>query len=310
MSAKDNGAAPAASRRRPKGYTPWTPRAAQRAVLDAVLAIVDEYDAYLPLTVRQVFYRLVGAYGYPKDERAYGRLGYTLSRARRAELLPFYVLRDDGMSVMSAKHYGGLADFHDETARRARSYRRDRQHGQDHDIELWTEAAGMMAQLERVAGEYSVPVYSGGGFVSLTAVRDLVDRVTDRDRPTVLLHVGDYDPSGESIFETITEDAGRFLEDDALLPGIHYIEAERVAVLPFHVWLYGLETAPPKSTDSRSARWQGDATVQAEALPPDVLATLVRTAIESWQDEDTRDDVIAAEDRDRATLLALPRGDE
>ena len=43
-------------------------------LLGQVEAVLDEYADYLPLTVRQIFYRLVGAYGYEKTERAYARL--------------------------------------------------------------------------------------------------------------------------------------------------------------------------------------------------------------------------------------------
>ena len=55
-----------------------------------------EYGAYLPLTVRQIFYRLVGAHGYEKTEAAYERLGEKIARARRAGIIEFGAIRDDG----------------------------------------------------------------------------------------------------------------------------------------------------------------------------------------------------------------------
>jgi hypothetical protein len=54
----------------------------------------------------------------------------------------------------------------------------------------------------------------------------------------------------------------------------------------------GLSTAPPKPTDRRS--FEGD-TVQAEAIPPDTLAQIVRDAIEVRIDRATYDDVVAQE---------------
>ena len=53
-------------RKRPRGYAPWRPQAKTRLLLDQVAAILDEYADHLPLTVRQVFYRLVGTAGYPR----------------------------------------------------------------------------------------------------------------------------------------------------------------------------------------------------------------------------------------------------
>ena len=36
--------------------------------------MLNEYEEHLTLTLRQVFYRLVAAYGYEKTERAYQNL--------------------------------------------------------------------------------------------------------------------------------------------------------------------------------------------------------------------------------------------
>ena len=203
---------------RPRGYVDeWRPRAKTRALLDDVWDVLDRYDEYLPLTIRQVFYALVGAERLDKTELAYSRLCYVLNQARRNRLIAFEDIRDDGVSVMTMRSYDGVKDFHDETARRARSYRRDRQSRQAVYVELWCEAAGMMPQLARVANAYSVPVCSCGGFASLSAVRYISDRGVDRNVPTVLLHVGDFDPSGESIFTAMTKDASAFVEADRAL---------------------------------------------------------------------------------------------
>lgn len=78
-SGRENG-----SHRRPRGYADWRPQRKTQVILDQVAAVLDEYADYLPLTVRQIFYRLVGAYGYEKTERAYARLCEYLVRARRA----------------------------------------------------------------------------------------------------------------------------------------------------------------------------------------------------------------------------------
>ena len=67
---------------RVRGFSPWRPIAKSLVLLETVQAILVEYAAYLPLTVRQIFYRLVGVHDYPKTERAYKNLGEMLkSRA-------------------------------------------------------------------------------------------------------------------------------------------------------------------------------------------------------------------------------------
>jgi hypothetical protein len=301
-STRDNG------RRRPRGYAEWQPQRKTRALLYEVRAILEEYDEHLPLTVRQVFYRMVGAHGYEKTELAYSRLCELLVRARRARLVPFDAIRDDGVVTYSARWHNGVADFWDDTGRRVRDYRRDRQAGQRRYVELWCEAAGMAPQLARVADDYSVPVFSAGGFASLTAVRMIADRALHRDVPTLLLHVGDFDPSGESIFDALINDADEFVIADAVIP-TQQIDGWRLALTAEQVDMYALPTAPVKATDSRSARWHGG-TCQLEALAPDTLASTVRDALEQLFEPDRLSDEIDAEQRDRVELLReLPAGE-
>ncbi|MEE8408304.1 MAG: tyrosine-type recombinase/integrase [Myxococcota bacterium] len=79
--------------------------------------------------------------------------------------------------------------------------------------EVWVEAAGMVPQATRVAHELGVPVYSSGGFDSLTTKREAAQRILERHRPTVVLHIGDYDPSGLSIFDSAAEDITAMVRD-------------------------------------------------------------------------------------------------
>jgi hypothetical protein len=54
----------AAMSARPRGFIDgWRPRVETQALLDQVIRVLAEYAERLPLTLRQTFYRLVGAYG-------------------------------------------------------------------------------------------------------------------------------------------------------------------------------------------------------------------------------------------------------
>ena len=67
----------AGSTARVRGLAAWSPHYKTRNILDQVRNILTEYADYLPLTLRQIFYRLVGAYGFPKTEDEYKSLGST-----------------------------------------------------------------------------------------------------------------------------------------------------------------------------------------------------------------------------------------
>jgi hypothetical protein len=276
--------------------------------------VLFEYQNYLPLTVRQIFYRLVGAFGYPKTERAYERLGNYLVRARRAGKVPFEAIRDDSASVMDHLHFDGEDEFYAHVHRLGRNYTQDKLAGQGHKIRLHCEAEGMMPQMHAALEDFSVPVYSCSGFDSLTARRDLArwfhDSYVYEGKTPVMLHLGDYDPDGESIFESLAEDVWAFLSKDA--PGLvaRHDRAEllvRVALTEEHVSAFGLPTAPPKKTSSRTKRWPGSATCQLEALKPDDLSRVVVRKVLDYIDSEVLDADRAAEVTARRNIAgALP----
>lgn len=296
------------SRERPVGYAPYRPQRKARELLAQVEQVLDLYRDHLPLTVRQVFYAMVGRFYYPKTEQAYDSLCEKLVRARRAQMIPFDVLRDDSVSVIESPAYSGLAAFDDETARRARNYQRDRQAGQPLRLELWCEAAGMMPQLAAVADSYSIPVYSASGFLGLSAVRQIADRALRSNRATLLLHVGDHDPSGVSIFDRIEREGRAFVRADRTVQTLDF-RAERIALTVEQIETHRLPTAPAKHTDSRAASWQGG-TCQCEALPPNLLAAIIETAIVKHLDMNVYRSTITVEQAERSELLGLPSGEQ
>jgi hypothetical protein len=293
---------------RPRGYAEWKPNEDSLRLVGQIQEILDEYRAQLPMTARQIFYRLVGAFDYDKTERAYSNLCEKLVRARRAQMISFADIRDDGTVEHAAGGgYGGPGDFWHELKESGQWYRRPAREGQEYRIELWCEAAGMAPQLARVAEPYGVPVYSTGGFSSVTVTHEIGERVTAAELPTIFLHVGDFDPSGESIFDAIAGDALHFVAGmnggGLLKDHVDRFRARRVALTEDQVTEHDLPTAPAKRSDSRSVNWDAE-TCQLEALPPDDLAEIIREAIEEWTDldqlraieqqgEDERDLIIA-----------------
>jgi hypothetical protein len=298
---------------RAKGYAPWRPQKKTKVILGQIDEILEEYRDYLPLTGRQIFYRLVGAYGYEKTEQAYERLTNYLVRARRAGLIGFEKIRDDGASVMEHHHYRDENAFYAHVREQGESYQRDKLANQKVDIRVYCEAAGMMPQLHDVCEDYSVPVYSCSGFDSLTAKWDLAvacrKTFVYQGRKTVILHLGDHDPSGDSIFnDGLVEDIHAFLARDVPHKAPEDVALfERVALRPEHADEYELDTAPPKESDSRTENWSGTETCQLEALPPDVLAELLTDAIERHIDTAIYEEDVDAEEAEAQRITkALP----
>ena len=212
------------------------------ARLDAVRAILEQYRDHLPLTLRQIFYRLVGTDQLNKAETEYANLCELINRARRARIIPMDAIRDDGfiggMGIRTG--YANAEEFIQDVRDMAGSYTRDRQAGQERRLVLFCEAGGMVPQLERVATPYGVPVKSSGGFDS-TTVKHAIAKAW-RHGPVTVLHVGDFDPSGECMFGALSEDVRAFSESFG-----GDVEFIRLAVNAEHIALYDLPTAPPKA---------------------------------------------------------------
>ena len=82
---------------RKKGFAPWNPKKPEiLAILADIDTVLDEYRDDLPLTIRQIFYRLVGGFGYEKTEKFYSRIQDYLVLGRRSGRVPFSSIRDDG----------------------------------------------------------------------------------------------------------------------------------------------------------------------------------------------------------------------
>ena len=262
-------------RTRPRGFAEWRPDADSQALVVLIKGVLEEYAAYLPLTVRQIFYRLVGMHDYTKTESAYKRLCVTTSRARRAQLIPMAHIRDDGGIVNKPSYWTSPEDFLAAVQRQASQLKLDRQAGQPTRLVIMCEAAGMAPQLARVAHPYGITVMASGGFDSLTSKYEFASNCAD---DTEVLHIGDHDPSGVHIFSALAEDITAFAEAELDSD----VTFTRLAVTPAQMKRYRLPTAPPKATDRRAFTGQ---TCQAEALPPDVLAQIVEAAILERLDE-------------------------
>lgn len=287
-----------AERGRPRGFINWTPNANSKVLLDQVKSVLVEYRALLPLTARQIFYRLVGTKGYGKTERDYKRLTELLNKARRAQIINFGAIRDDGTTTDRAPGYADeqqIKRVMRQVARRGLNLQVDQPISQL----VICEAGGMVPQLSRVAHDFGVDVMSAGGFNSVTDKHDLACDIVRDGRPCLIWHIGDYDPSGVHVFQSLADDVIRFAEsydfDD--------LSFQRLAVTEGQIREYSLPSAPAKRTDNRA--FDGRGTVQAEALPPEALASILDQALTEFFDFDIAEDVKerSADFLDRATPM-------
>ena len=265
----------------------WT--MASKEYLEQVQCVIEELRDYWPLTLRQVYYRLVVAEVIDNKRAEYQKLSRILVKARLDELVPWEALEDRSRILMSASGWKNSAHFVEtERGQFLRGYRRDLLQRQGIALEVWIEKDALAAIVHRVAFEYCVPVVVARGFSSVSFVHECRRRVLshrDLGRRTVLLYFGDLDPSGWAMLPTMLET----LQEEMGLGNL--VEGKHCALTPEQVEEHELPHNPDalKKTDTRAQRYIeqfGDLAVELDALPPSVLEEVVRQNIESELDLD------------------------
>lgn len=271
-------------------------------------AVLRRYDA--PLTLRQLFYQLVSRRVFANTESNYKRLSKFLVKARETGDISASKLEDRSRGVLGQGDWGypGTESFLDSVERGLReSWKRftlPLWEDQPKRILVALEKDALSRLVSSVAADFRVKTFPTRGYGSFSFVT-LIARDCDGQKPTFILYFGDYDPSGLDI--------ERDLERRLLRSGAINIKLKRVALTLEQIQQFQLPPLPAKTSDTRLARFMADTggsdVVELDALPPDVLEDLVKTAILSHIDTDKWNvrvqQTLAEKERLRQKLEAL-----
>jgi len=229
------------------------------------------------ITVRHLFYRLVGHGVIPKTEAAYKAMGKHLSNWRRAGEVQWNAFSDNTRWHLKADTFDSMVDA---LANTVATYRRNLWESQPVYIEVWCEKDAVASILHQAAEPFGVPVFVSRGFASLSSLYSAAETFrgwAQAGKRVIIYHFGDFDPSGVAAGDSIL----RTFRDDFKLA----IEFTRVAVTQEQIREFNLPTRPTKATDSRAAKWTGGDSVEIDSMPPAELRRLVETCITSHIDQ-------------------------
>jgi len=281
---------------RARGFSNWNPQDKTILLLHEVIQTLEELNKYWPLTNRQIFYRLVAKEVVSKTEKEYNRLCEVINRARRSRLISMDVIRDDGFSDYELRTgFNHKTEFTQQVLRQAGNFMLDRQLNQSNRIIVWCEAGGMVPQLEKVCNLFGVSVKSSGGFDSTTAKHGMANSLR-ADQHNIVLHIGDFDPSGLCMFEALADDVKQFAHGYG-----RTVEFFRIAVTNNQIKQYDLPTAPPKESTHQKKQAMTK-TTQCEALHPEILAQIITNEIKSRLDMSAYEELIKKEKLERNKL--------
>ena len=270
----------------------------------AVNNVIGQYS--IPLTLRQIYYRLVAAGLIPNRRSAYNGLSAQLVTARERGEVDERRINDRSRSIEDHA-YDSPNDFLDAIiwTTENRFFRRFWE-TQEVYCEAWVEKDALSQVIAGAVEDMNTIVAPSRGYSSFSYVRDAVRRFTknrgDAER-VVVLHLTDHDPSGLDMTRDLQT---RF---NAYSARGQVIEVKRVALTIDQVQEYNLIPNPTKITDSRAAGYMdqyGDECWELDAIEPDELVRLVKEAVEGQvTDWDAWNEAKAQELRERDELRDL-----
>lgn len=258
-------------------------------------AMFELLETEQPMNVRQIFYRMTSSGIVAKLESEYkGTIGRLLCEMRRSKEIPFDWIADNTRWMRKPTTHSSLKAM---LQRSARMYRQAIWDDQDVYVEIWLEKDALAGVVLDVTAEYDVPLMVTRGYPSLSYLYSAAEAIEVQDKPCYLYYFGDHDPSGVDIPRKVEADLREFA------PGAE-IHFERVAVLPWQITEWNLQTRPTKKSDTRAKNFKGES-VEVDAIPPSELRRLVRNCIERHIDPEALERTLAVEAAERDTLQMI-----
>jgi hypothetical protein len=257
-----------------------------------LLEIIEEMK---PMTVRQVFYQAVVRGLFHKTEHGYNRVAADTGAMRTSGELPYEWLEDNTRSEIRPTTFDNPAAALDSAAE---SYRKSLWTNADCCIQIWLEKDALSNIVSDITWEYDVPLMVARGFSSLSFLYSAARQLNAVDVPAFIYHLGDYDPSGIAAGASIETTLREMAPDTD-------ITFERIAVTRTQIGRWRLPTRPTKKTDSRATRFGDERSVELDAIAPDRLRAIVRTAIERHLPTDQFERLKRSERKEQRTITRL-----
>lgn len=297
------------------------------ALIELCNEVIEDYlQQGLRLTLRQLYYQLVTKNAIPNVERSYKNLSTLVTQARLSGKMDWDAIEDRVRQARRASQFDGLVDLVDAALH---SYRLPRWKGQDYYAELWVEKDALAGVLEPLAREHHVALMVNRGYSSASAMFESARRFIEAcrageddielpmdegfvayedgneemgsepialARKPVLFYLGDHDPSGEDMVRDVRERLHTFGID---------VDVRKIALTMKQVEKYNPPPNPAKMTDPRANEYvakHGRVSWEVDALPPQVLARIVRDSFKSVIDREKMDLIIEKEQKDKEKL--------
>jgi hypothetical protein len=259
------------------------------------------YDVLLedrPQSVRHIFYRMTNPrlpLYIDKSDQGYKQVQNRCVVMRREGTIPYGWFADMSRRGYFTNTFSSASDF---IRKKQSQYRADLWRDSDWRCEVWCESRSVASVLLADCADLAVSLYPCGGFTSMTFAHEAAEQHNDSDddRPLKVFYVGDYDPAGVLIDVSLERELREHLDDVEL-------NFERIAINPEQITEHDLPTKPRKVSEKRMP--EVELTVEAEAMPAQIMREILRTKVEALLPENALRVAQVAEESEREWLNKL-----
>jgi hypothetical protein len=301
-------------------------RGRAQATLSLIEVMVEIAREIQPCGVRALAYQLFNRKLIPSMDQKYTRKVSDLSVIAREEgRLPWEWITD------RTREEQGVATWDDPAAYARvvqKSYRRNKWADQPTHVSVWSEKATVEGTIRPVLEKYEVPFQVLHGFSGATPVWDAARANLDCDQRTLILYIGDYDPSGMYMSEVdLPKRLARYstntpADRDVDLGWARWVleaadlEIRRVALTKSDTVALGAATRFPASDKKGNSEKKGDSRYgwfvknyghwcwELDALSPNALRDRLERAIVAELDRDAWNRYVRVEEAEREAIVA------
>jgi hypothetical protein len=198
------------------------------------------------------------------EKKCTGRVSELCTLAREEGRLPWEWITD---STRAEEKVATWADPVAYARAVQASYRRDKWADQPRHVSVWSEKATVEGTVRPVLEAYEVPFQVLHGWSGATTVWDTAQASLDRFQDTLILYIGDYDPSGMYVSEVdLPKRLARYSSNDPAADidlelarrGLEEIglEIRRIALTRADTVALGRATRFPAATKRADARYR------------------------------------------------------
>ncbi len=268
--------------------------------VDAVNRIISGYT--MPLTLRQIYYRLVAG-GFIRNARSeYNGLSAQLVKARELGEVDENKIIDrsrriDDLAFDSPEQFL-LACRHTLKQRHVRRF----WDTQSCYVEVWVEKDALSGVIANAVSQLNTIVAPSRGYSSYSYLKDAAERISrySSNKTAIILHFGDHDPSGLDMSRDLQERFDKYSRGGS-------VDVRRIALTFEQVKHYKLIPNPTKLADPRSAGYvvrYGKQCWELDAIEPNELVRICRDAVKGNIRDQAKWDGLAAKDkRERGYLM-------